>query len=507
MIVSRSILVHLFDLQDPAHVAKELRMTRIEPVPIPDEYGNVMGLAFPERGVLLGFDLRDPESLVSKIQLEPLTAEPFVLRADYDFERRYDRNLADLDLALQLNPQYARASRVTCPPACRIVGRGKDALESVEHAIELEEENAEYQLLRATILMQLGKLSAAARQLERIIQPRDLPAYVQAEIELLRGDLLSQETPGEFNEAIRHHLKAIELAVPLANHAEFVPRRAAKKTLILAHLAVARDISLGNFQRQHEVAPRWVQRADSLANEFIRRDQGDPALQLLIAYHHLAVAADLRNPDDPGHIVDEAVTLSRKRIAGNDDETNRHRWEWLLGTTLAEATRLQRIRGQFEEAIEAANDALGLFQSSAPHRQSTPDQKFLVGRLYFHIGSLHAVQHKDHEEAVSWYHKAEPMLSVAAPSPMLSDLRTHGESFVSMGVSYWEIGDQERAIELTELGTDVLQKAVAEDWLSSEVLAIPYGNLASMHQTAGHDAEAKAFAELAATLDGTVDRR
>jgi hypothetical protein len=73
--------------------------------------------------------------------------------------------------------------------------------------------------------------------------------------------------------------------------------------------------------------------------------------------------------------------------------------------------------------------------------------------------------------------------------------------FVSMGVSYWENGDRQKAIDLTEFGTDFLQRAVVAGSLEPSVLSIPYNNLASMHKQNGNTQEARAFAELAAEVD------
>ncbi len=496
-----SVLIHLHDLQEANHIAAELRMTKIEPVPVPDDYGNVMGLAFPERGVLLGFDLRDPESLVSKILLEPVNPEPFLLRAEYDFEHQYGQDLADIDTALQLNPQYAHAYWLRAK-LLHELGRSRDALEAIETAIEHEPDSFLYGTLRARLLESLGKFAAARRQLDRLRERDDVPAEIKAEIELIEGDILAEEKAGQFNQAMRHHLRAIRLAAPLANDSRFVPRRTAKLTLIQAHLAVARDISLGSFQKQREVVPRWLNRGKALVEEYVRRDQGDRGLRLVAAAEALACAANLRNSEDPGRILEDVMEEGRNQIGLSQDKRDIHRLEWLAGVAMAEGVRMERLRGQFESAVEAANSALELLQKSAPERQSTPRQKYLVGRLYFHVGSLHAVQHKDHGQALVWYRKAEPLLAVTASPPTLADPRTHGESFVSMAVSYWETGERERAIELTELGTDLLQKAVASELLPGDALAVPYGNLASMHQSAGHEDEAKAFAELASKVTG-----
>ncbi|HEY6562979.1 MAG TPA: tetratricopeptide repeat protein, partial [Pirellulaceae bacterium] len=375
-----AILIHLFDMQDPGHIARELRMTRIEPVPIPDEFGNVMGMSFPERGVLLGFDYRDPESLVAKILLEPVNPEPFLLRAEYDFEHNYSQDLADIQTAIRLNPRYARAHALQGQRLMEL-GRYRDALEAVERALDLDPEMTRCSILRARLLEALGKYGPARRQAEQALLREDTPPEMRAQVAVILGDVLAQEKPGQFNRALRKHLKGIELAAPLANDPRFEVRRAAKRTLIEAHLAVARDISLGNFQRQLEVVPKWVDRAKALVEEYVQRDQGDRALRLVAAHQSLAAAADVQNPSDPGRWIDDLFEEGRKQIAFTEDAANRHRVEWLLASALSEAVRLQRLRGETDEALDAANDALTLFQQSAPERQSSPSQKYLVGRL------------------------------------------------------------------------------------------------------------------------------
>ena len=112
------------------------------------------------------------------------------------------------------------------------------------------------------------------------------------------------------------------------------------------------------------------------------------------------------------------------------------------------------------------------------------------------------MQKGDHEEAIGWYRKAEPLLAGEVPPGVLADPGTHGEMFVSMGVSYWQLENSRRAIALTEQGTDIIQRAVVQGILQPESLAIPYGNLATMHKNSGNRADAEAFAELAASLTG-----
>ena len=65
-----------------------------------------------------------------------------------------------------------------------------------------------------------------------------------------------------------------------------------------------------------------------------------------------------------------------------------------------------------------------------------------------------------------------------------------------MAVSYWQQGEKEQALELTEMGADLIEKAVAGGVMNQEVLAVPYGNLATMHKMLGNTSEAAKYAEL-----------
>ena len=113
----------------------------------------------------------------------------------------------------------------------------------------------------------------------------------------------------------------------------------------------------------------------------------------------LATAADIRNPEDPAHVIHEMMDQGRQLIAESNDELRKRSIEWKLGGGLAEAVRLQRQRGKADDALQLADEAMKLLRTSAKRRQSTPEQPYLIGRLYFHTGSLHAVQRGDHEEA------------------------------------------------------------------------------------------------------------
>ncbi len=82
-----SSVVIRFERSFPADaVAKQLDLATIRPVPVSNELGELLGLAYPERGVLFTFEPSDVPGKstmkVPQVVLEPISAEAFVLRAE-----------------------------------------------------------------------------------------------------------------------------------------------------------------------------------------------------------------------------------------------------------------------------------------------------------------------------------------------------------------------------------------------------------------------------------------
>ena len=106
-----SIVIRL-DRPFPADaVAKQLDLLSIRAVMVSNENGHVLGLSYPERGVLFsmepGEELGKTSMKVMQIILEPISAEPFVLRAETMLTRRLDLSRRDLRQAVSLEPGNA----------------------------------------------------------------------------------------------------------------------------------------------------------------------------------------------------------------------------------------------------------------------------------------------------------------------------------------------------------------------------------------------------------------
>ena len=76
------------------------------------------------------------------------------------------------------------------------------------------------------------------------------------------------------------------------------------------------------------------------------------------------------------------------------------------------------------------------------------------------MGAIYANNRNDHRTAISWFEKAVPQLGKSPPPEAMPDLARLGDTFVSMGVSYWQAGYREKAIALTEHGADLIEEAV-----------------------------------------------
>ena len=100
----------------------------------------------------------------------------------------------------------------------------------------------------------------------------------------------------------------------------------------------------------------------------------------------------------------------------------------------------------------------------------------------------------------TWFDKAVPLLNNPIPPEAFADLGRHGETFVSMGVSYWETGNRDKAIELTQHGIELMEEAVRQGTMDRSSLAIPYSNLAAMHRQVGANEDAAKYAEMASRI-------
>jgi tetratricopeptide (TPR) repeat protein len=470
-----------------------LKLQQLQGLPVLDDAGELLGNAFPEQGLMLSF--APGTHLVTQMLLETIDPEPFLARAVVQQQWHPQRSLRDLDYALKLDPKSARAHDLRAQILLD-AGRLTDALQAADLAVHFDPQNSSYSLDRAEILGRLDRRGEAVQLTKDVVALADLPAVLKAHALCQLGDL-TMAVAHEDKQALQFHLAAIKAAEPLIGDSHQAVRREAKRVLVDAHLGAANDIAWGLWQQKGRVVPKWLAQANELARDLIDNEQADPAIRLKVAREALSAAAGSRGAWDSSDWVQVARSTAATLLDATDDPLRQRTLEWELGVALANLLEFEPQRGVNERTLRDAVRALKLLESGAMYRQSSAEDGYLVGRLYFQVGVCYAVAKGDHATAVTWFEQASPWFNHPLPTAIAASPGRHGEMLVSMGISYWEIARREDGLRLTQLGTDLISQAVKARQLDPQSLTIPYGNLAAMHRALGHPEQAKEFAELA----------
>jgi tetratricopeptide (TPR) repeat protein len=501
-----SIVVYLTEAALPRDIAAELGLNDFFPVAIHGESGERLGLVYPERGVAFSFD---PETLpprVSQLVLSPISAEFFMLRAQDTWNADYARKMADANYALRLAPDNATAHwcKASVLEKARLY---QSALSSTEDALNLQPDEPSYRLAWASIKAKLGEYRQALAETESLLTEQGLPLLLHARVEALLGDLTAEGPDHDHELAMEHHLRAVELAAPLASSLKPNVRRESRQFLVEVHLSVANDITRGDWASKKETAPKWLASARLLADKLIEEDKGDEIVRLLLLERALACYVGMKGAVDPTGVILQAIQFSEKLTKSAADAYRRREIQWMLVQSLTDAVRIEQLRGKSEQVEDYANQAVAILNTLASTEETTQRSDLLIGRLYFYVGSTFAIRDDDHQQAVRWYEKSQPFLTRVGLSKDSVDLGRHGQRFVSMAVSYWDAELPKEAISLTETGLDLMLVASEAGTLNPTALAVPYGNLAAMYQAVGRSEEAEQLAAKAALLDEDTIQR
>lgn len=502
-----SVLIRLDKPFPVTTVAQQLDLTKIRHVLILNEMGEVLGQSYPERGVVLAFEPGSqpskPSTNVVQIILEAVTAEPFVLRGETNIDARPELTRRDCDQALKLQPANARA-RWLRARVLAVAGEIEKALNDASEAVRIEPENAQYRVTKAQVMGQAGMFAEAIREAEKAVQDASNRPHVKGRAYCLTGDLYASSPTPDYKQALARHADAIRVVDPLSDSPHPAIRLAAKEVLIDAHLGAAHDIAWGNWKEKEKAIARWLDRASILADELIKSDGGSEAYRFHVYHRALAACVGARGAVDPSPWAEDTLRQGRSLISKTQDPIRKSQYQWDLGMALYDALQVCQLRGEHDTAMKYGETAIE-FLEQTQQRQSASGT-YLLGRLYFRMGSVCALRDHNHQAAVRWFEKAFPMLDKPLPSEAQSDLGRHGETFVSMGVSFWEIGRRERGIDLTQRGVSLMEQASKQGLLDNSSLAVAYTNLSIMHRKMGQLDNATRFESLANEQKKTIQR-
>jgi len=491
-----SVAIHLGTAIEPAVIARQLDLDLDTAATVLDEAGLPLGLAFPERGVLFSYAPKPGQPRVLLVMLDPIDAQPFLVRAEGRLQKTPSAALNDLEVALKLDPSYAHAWWVKSRALLEL-GRSADALQAATEALRLEPAAPQYRLTAAAAHAAVGEHAAAVTAADSVLAVDKLEPLVRGEALKLRGDLAATGPARNPQQALSFHTQAIKLVDPLGLDERPAVRRGAKELLFKLHLAVAADVAWGHWRDKPKVVPKWLERAAAFAEDLEQVETVDLPLRLEMARGALAAAAGVQGRLNVARWLSRGQEEAEKLVAKTSDPARQAELRWQLALLLYDALQVEHARGNVAEADKYGEQVIAALGAiDAAWRPDAGD--YLLGRTYFRLGAVHAVHKNEHQEAVTWYEQARPLLEKPAAGLPLADHAPRGEDFVSMGVSYWEANQRKLAVELTKQGIELLQAGAEEQLIEPKSLSVPYANLAAMLEAMGQREESQRFAELAA---------
>jgi tetratricopeptide (TPR) repeat protein len=418
------------------------------------------------------------------IVIRPISAAPFLLRAESSPGRAYACRIADLEKVLELDATNAYA-RWLLSAAKLATGAAAAAEKLAREAVDLDPRNDNYRLQWVRTLKYLARYDQAVAQTRAIIEGTSATPIQRAQALEQMALLASLGSRKVQEQSVPLHNKAIALADPLTTSEDPAVRVVANQLLVGAHLAIAEQIACGDYQDKQKFVAQWISRASALVEQMIEAGEADVSLRMQVAITALDAGAKLDPPIDPKLWIDEVEQAVAAMPSEADDVLAQAEIDWQMGLAYLHAAEISHRRGEADAALDYGAFADAKIGAAQEARKEMPDTQFVLGRLYFQIGAVHAVHRGDHAEACKWYDRAIEPLSRPVPVTPLAAPGQHADALVSMAVSYWETGDRERAYELTGAGMELVEQGIAEGLLTAVALEVPKNNFAAMSRALG----------------------
>ncbi|MBA2117487.1 hypothetical protein [Bremerella alba] len=464
-------------------VEQKFELSRIDPAAVRDSSGRHLGRIYPERGILIPQAAEGGPWEIDRIIVQSPSAESFMIRASNRSPHDFRDRLNDYQLAIAQEPYSAEAWYQTSLILHRM-GRDKEAFKAARKATSGVGSSAEHRLHRTLLTVVQGNLASGVHSTQQIAEDVTVASHVRAKAHCQWGDLLQMAGPRKNREAVQHHVKAIEIAAPLVNDTNQQVRRAAKLVLVQAHLALAIDIATGDWEKKEQTINQWLLRSKVYIDDLATNEEATGELHMVWLTKSLMAHSFYDAPFDPGDSVDQILGQYRELLGQTDDPFFHRALEWETGQALSQAVFIEHSRGKHDSALKLADQARTFLRGGLTGREVGIADHLLLGNLYFRAGAICAVQKQDHAAAVNWYELAVKHLSDQTLQSVMLDRR--GESLVSMGVSFWTVGNREQGLALTEQGKSLIESAAAQNSGLQKKLIVPLDNLAEMYRELGN---------------------
>jgi tetratricopeptide (TPR) repeat protein len=483
-----------------SELAKQLEIADLRTVSIIDEQGVSIGEVFPERAVI--FSVKPGTRSATAVMIESLDPESFVLRAEGEMDTSSAYAMADLQYAIEIDPQHLRAHRLLLVLMTE-QGKWQQALQLAETAGRIDPSDVWTKLKHAGILLTLDRTDEAKAVVESVKATPNAPPLVTAQADRLLGRIeLAAPTP-DYQRAVEHFAEAIRRSSPLLTKQSPTLQQAAREIMLDAHLGTGLAIARGTWQQKARVIPKWMARSEAVVTECTADDTVHQTLELQLCRGALAIAAGSVDSVEPLPWVKRLLELRDRMGESVKDPWRRRQIDWQVGLGLLDALAAAQLRGDAADMLDNATLTAAYLDKGGEHRELTDKERKQAGDLHFRIGIMYSLQRGDHGTAVTWFDRVIPMWD---DNPRLQTDREAGqlgESYVSMAISYWQVDRREDALALSRRGVDLMVAAVDAKHLEERALAVAYGNLSTMYAEEGDEAKSQTYAEMASRAEAS----
>jgi tetratricopeptide (TPR) repeat protein len=499
-----SIYIRLAKESTVDALAQQLEIDDLRTVSVLDAEGVAVGEVFPERGVI--FSLTPGTRSATAVMLEPLDPEAFVLRAEGELNSSVANAVTDLQYAIEVDPEYQRAHRLLLVLLCD-QGQWTQAAEVAAATEALAPDDSWTLLKHGGVMLALGRFDEAMTKTQQVLESPNVPPLVLAQAERQMGRIELELPSPNYPKAVNHFAASIKHAAPLSENPTIPIRRASIDIQFDSHLGTALAIASGTWQQKARVLPKWIARAEGLAQQLSEDEGGNPTLELRLCQGALAVSAASVDGDSPMPWIKRLLTV--RSAIGSDvtDPWRRRQIDWEVGEALSDALTAAQIRGDTTDMLDNATLTAAYLERGGQQRDLTPDERREFGDLLFRIGILYSLQKGDHDTAVTWFDKVLPLWERNDSFAYRGELGRLGEAYVSMAISYWQVDRRTEAVDLSSTGVDMMVTAVDAQQLEEQALAVAYGNLSTMYAEQGDPERSEMYAEMASRAEATGTRQ
>ena len=486
--------------------ALEAELRGIRPIQVPNAEGYIIAQMFPEKGVIFSFTKSDepgePSRMVNQIAIEPLTSWPFELRGERYLTISNAKAKWDLFIAVQLDPNNHKA-RWLLAKAYLADGQFAEAQRECKFAIKLKPDQPQYNVTLAEIIGKAGYMKEARQYLEYLIPYCAGLPHLKGHAECLLGDFYRDDINlQDFVTANKYHIAAIETVKPLSTSKNPTMRQQAKLVQMNAFLAGALDFSISNWPNKEENIPQWLAGAEKLAMNLVIDENMMRECLLELATKAISVHANC--PELPGleKWIDQLEAVAEEIISQADDNFTIRKVENQYATALYDVVQIYHFKGNSPMEMQYAMKVVQIFERNFNDFNDI-DSMYRLANLYYQIGTLEASgqavrppvkpDKKAYARAAGWFAKAIPLFQQIEASLDENEQPFLGEMYVSIGATYWTLGEKDYALRITEYGVEKLEEAVAGNLYSEKNLATPYKNLSTMYEALGRTDEGELY--------------